>query len=181
MAQQKVFAGVPTKRVVASLENAERRRAMRLFFGSFNRTMGLAVLLALLAGGFAICRVGGAGSQSAASNQESAVVTVTSPLSAKSEIPVAVASGAKFTITLPANHTTGYQWRLAGSPSKKVLRSSGSTYIQTASGLVGSGGSEKWSFESVGKGKTTFKLEYIRPWEKGVPPIKSQTFVVTAS
>jgi inhibitor of cysteine peptidase len=42
----------------------------------------------------------------------------------------------------------------------------------------GAGGTELWTFKAVGAGKTTIALNYARPWEKDIPPAKSETFTV---
>jgi predicted secreted protein len=112
-------------------------------------------------------------------DQNTVIVTVTSRFSDKASIEVVAAAGDTFTITIPSNHTTGYQWRLADSPSTEILRSTGSTYNAPNSGIPGQGGVEVWSFSAVGKGQATIVLEYVRPWEKDVQPIKTQTFEVT--
>jgi len=116
---------------------------------------------------------------SAVGDRDAVVVAVTSQLSDVTPIPIAVLAGSTFTITIPSNHTTGYQWRLANSPSTEILRSTGSVYNDPTSGRPGQGGDEVWTFEAVGKGQATIALEYVRPWEKDVQPAKAQTFEVT--
>jgi len=112
-------------------------------------------------------------------DQNAVTVIVTSHMSDTTSIPIAVSAGSAFTITIPSNHTTGYQWRMADSLSEETLRSSGSTYNDPANGIPGQGGTETWTFQAVGKGKATFKLEYVQPWEKSVPPARTQVFTVT--
>ena len=115
----------------------------------------------------------------AVSDRDAVVVAVTSRLSDKASIPIAVTAGSTFTITIPSNHTTGYEWQLANSLSTEILSSTGSAYNDPKSGIPGQGGMEVWSFKAVGKGQATIVLEYVRPWEKDVPPVKTQTFEVT--
>jgi len=116
---------------------------------------------------------------SAVGDRDAVVVAVTSQLSDVTPIPITALTGSTFTITIPSNRTTGYQWRLANSPSTEILRSTGSTYNDPKSGIPGQGGAEVWTFEAVGKGQATIALEYVRPWEKDVQPAKTQTFEVT--
>ena len=40
-------------------------------------------------------------------------------------------------------------------------------------------GIEEWTFKAVAKGNVAITLEYIRPWEKDVPPIKKSVYQVT--
>lgn len=114
----------------------------------------------------------------AVGDRDVVVVTLTSRFSDKDSIAIAVATGDTFTITIPSNHTTGYQWRLATSPSAEILHSTGSVYKDPNSGIPGQGGVEVWTFGAVGKGQATIALEYVRPWEKDVKPAKVQTFEV---
>jgi inhibitor of cysteine peptidase len=117
----------------------------------------------------------------AGGNQNAVIITVTSQLSGTTSIPIAASTGNTFTIELPSNRTTGYQWRLAHSPSTKILRSTGSTYNAPVGGIPGQGGTEVWSFQAIGKGSATLVIEYVQPWEKSVQPARTQTFAVTVS
>jgi len=111
---------------------------------------------------------------------EKVVVTVTAAMSAK-PIPVAVPVGGAFTIDLASNQTTGYSWRLAKAPNKAVLESLGSTFTGPTEGRLGMGGVETWTFRAAGPGKATIVLEYVRPWEKGAKPEKTQAFTISIS
>ena len=44
--------------------------------------------------------------------------------------------------------------------------------------IPGAGGKEIWVFQAVGAGKTEITLQYVRPWEKGMAPSQTATFVV---
>lgn len=87
--------------------------------------------------------------------------------------------GDTFTIPLEANHTTGYSWRLAQSPDSAILKQLGEKYEEDNSGSVGAGGVETWTFQAMSKGSTTLVFEYVRPFEKGVPPTKTSRFKIT--
>jgi len=115
----------------------------------------------------------------AGDSQNAVIITVTSQLSDTTPISIAVCTGNTFTITLPSNRTTGYEWRLANSPGTEILRSSGSTYNAPTGGIPGQGGTEVWSFQAVGKGNATLVLEYVQPWEKTAQPARTQRFAVT--
>jgi predicted secreted protein len=86
--------------------------------------------------------------------------------------------GASFTIPLPANHTTGYSWRLAKAPSPDILKQGGETYSQDDSGLAGAGGKEMWSFEGMGPGTVELEFEYARPFEKNAAPLRIAKYKV---
>ena len=88
-----------------------------------------------------------------------------------------VATGGSVVITLDSNATTGYEWRLAEGLDEGILSLVGSEYIAPETTLVGAGGQEVWTFEAVGKGEATISLEYVRPWEEGVPA--ADTFNLT--
>ena len=90
---------------------------------------------------------------------------------------VDVPSGALVIVTLDSNATTGYEWRLAEDVDENVLRLVNSEYSAPETTLVGAGGQEVWTFEAVGAGETTISLEYVRPWEEGVPAV--DTFQLT--
>ncbi|MCE5198498.1 MAG: protease inhibitor I42 family protein [Armatimonadota bacterium] len=123
--------------------------------------------------------VGGPAQTNSATQTNTVQVLTTSKLSRTKSIPIAINSGNRFTITLPSNQTTGYQWRIGKQPSGRVVKFLSSTYNAPSTKLVGQGGTETWTFTVVGVGNTTITMQYIRPWEKNVPPAQSQNFAVS--
>ncbi|MGD9934073.1 MAG: protease inhibitor I42 family protein [Dehalococcoidia bacterium] len=95
---------------------------------------------------------------------------------------VTVAVQGTLTVVLVSNATTGYSWRVSGD-LPGILEQQGepvyATPPATASPVVGAAGTETFTFRAVQKGDGTLKLEYVRPFETGVPP--AQTFEVTVS
>ncbi len=87
--------------------------------------------------------------------------------------------GDTFTIPLEANHTTGYSWRLAQPADPEILKQLSEKYEEYNSGTVGASGEEIWTFQAVAKGTTTLVFEYLRPFEKNVPPAKTSKFKIT--
>ncbi|MFA4906124.1 MAG: protease inhibitor I42 family protein [Candidatus Margulisiibacteriota bacterium] len=87
--------------------------------------------------------------------------------------------GQKFTITLKSNATTGYGWQLAKPIDGKMLKLIGSKYYPQRTGLVGSGGVERWMFRALKCGKTQVSFKYVRPWEKNVPPVDTRVYQIT--
>ena len=92
--------------------------------------------------------------------------------------PVRGRIGQEFTLRLASNRTTGYQWRLAEPVDEAIVKLVGTRYIEPKTNLAGVGGEEVWSFQAVGKGKTSIAMKYVRPWERDVAPAKSTVFVV---
>ena len=84
--------------------------------------------------------------------------------------------GASFTIALPANHTTGYSWRLAKPLNPELLRQVSDIYNEKSSGRIGRGGEEVWMFEALTTGTTELNFEYARPFEKDAAPVNTAKF-----
>ena len=78
--------------------------------------------------------------------------------------------GRNFTITLPANPTTGYQWQLARPLNVKLIKLISSEYIADDTGLIGSGGKQVWKFKALKVGRAAVALKYVRPSEKNTKP-----------
>jgi uncharacterized protein YggE/predicted secreted protein len=87
----------------------------------------------------------------------------------------------EFQITLDSNPSTGYQWQVR-SIDETVARLVNDEYIPPASGLVGASGEQVFTFEALEEGKTTIKLEYVRPWEPESPAsVYSVDVIVSAN
>ena len=80
---------------------------------------------------------------------------------------VEIAAGGSFTITLDSNATTGYNWELKGISDTAVLEKADNKYEAPASGLMGAGGKEVWTFEAMKAGTSTLTMEYSQPWAGG--------------
>lgn len=74
----------------------------------------------------------------------------------------------QFTINLPANPTTGYQWTIK-SYDKAYLNFVSSRYVSERSKLIGRGGNMIFIFDVNRMNnlpeKTTILFEYAQPWE----------------
>ena len=88
--------------------------------------------------------------------------------------------GDSFIIRLESNPTTGYTWSLVESP-KGIVEKVSAVYEphETEGRLLGSGGTEVWTFKAIAKGKVTLTFDYARPWEANAAPIKEQAYIVT--
>lgn len=111
-------------------------------------------------------------------------INVTISYSGCKPVPITVNSGSTFTISMVSNPTTGYSWDLAEKLDSKVLAESepGKFLAPPQSGepMAGAPGRQVWSYKAVGPGKAILTYNYFRPWEKGVAPIRTQKFEVTA-
>jgi inhibitor of cysteine peptidase len=95
--------------------------------------------------------------------------------------------GTEFAIALESNPTTGYTWRLASydqdvlylvSQEYEQAKKEGEGEGKEEGQLVGAGGTELITFRAIKEGETEVELEYLRPWETGVPAEKTVTFKV---
>jgi predicted secreted protein len=91
---------------------------------------------------------------------------------------IRVLAGKQFSITLIANRTTGYSWRLAAPLDSAMLKQISNDYHAADSGALGAPGEEVWTFESVGKGAVQLDFEYLRPFEKDAKPVKTAKYSV---
>ncbi len=94
---------------------------------------------------------------------------------------VAVKTGERFTVTLAANASTGFTWRLARPLDERVVRLVEVAYRAPDAKLAGAGGAELWTFEAAGAGAATIELEYVRPWEHDVPALQTRTIAVSVT
>ncbi len=83
-----------------------------------------------------------------------------------------IAQDRTFTVILASNPTTGYSWGLIESPATDILVLLSSDFMVSDKKLIGSGGWERWKFRTKGRGTTTIRLIYHRPWEKDVAAVK---------
>ena len=90
--------------------------------------------------------------------------------------------GESLLIILESNPTTGFRWELAGPVDEDLLALIETRYEPGAdieASLVGAGGTEVWTFETLADGETTITLEYSRAWDGGEKAI--ETFEVTVT
>jgi inhibitor of cysteine peptidase len=86
--------------------------------------------------------------------------------------------GDSLTVILEGNPTTGYQWQVASLSPEVLDWTEGPTYQPSTPGRIGSGGTFRFGFKAMRKGRATVKLVYRRSWEEGVPPIKTEVLKV---
>ncbi len=88
-----------------------------------------------------------------------------------------VAKGAKFTLTLEGNPTTGYRWETKDLNTGVVKQVGNFEYIADNANLDGSPGKLKFTFEGAGVGSAKLTLIYHQTFEPDVAP--AETFEVT--
>jgi predicted secreted protein len=93
----------------------------------------------------------------------------TSPISPNATL--SVKTNEQFYITLSSNPSTGYEWQVASVSNPDMVRFVDSQYIRPESELVGAAGKQVLTFNALQEGSATIQLEYVRPWETGVPPV----------
>jgi inhibitor of cysteine peptidase len=92
-------------------------------------------------------------------------------------------TGDQFVFYIESNPSTGYTWQMASGIDESVVKLSSQELIQppqtTTPPIVGAPGQQKFTFTAVAKGQTIITLNYARPWEKDVPPAKTQVINAT--
>jgi predicted secreted protein len=93
----------------------------------------------------------------------------TSPISTNATLSAKI--NEQFYITLSSNPYTGYEWQIASVSNPDIVRFVDSQYIPPESQLIGAPGKQVLTFNALQEGDATVMLEYVRPWETGVPPV----------
>lgn len=115
------------------------------------------------------------------SNKEKPLIFL---LSDHSETRINVDTGREFIIKIKTNPATGYSWSFQQQPDKDLIqfvdrKPEDEVEDEESERLVGAPEYELWKFRALNFGETAIKLQYHRPWEKDVPPIKTHTVYVT--
>lgn len=85
----------------------------------------------------------------------------------------------KFTVTLPANPSTGHRWVIADTDSACFRECRPDTFLLSSNPkkwgaiLVGAGGNQQFFFQAADHGTCELHLHYQRPWEKKKAPADS--------
>ena len=86
--------------------------------------------------------------------------------------------GEEFSIELESNPTTGYGWSLSKEFDDRRLKVVEIRHHAAKTSRVGAGGRDLWVFEALRPGQVVLSLEYVRPWEKDIPPVQRKDFTV---
>ena len=84
---------------------------------------------------------------------------------------LSVAVGDAIEIALPENPGTGYRWivKAGGEPCLSLE----SERFERGAAVPGRGGVHRWTFKVIAAGSAAIEMNYLRPWEKNVPPARS--------
>ncbi len=88
---------------------------------------------------------------------------------ADSDKTVTIAVGERITVALESNPSTNYSWIMAQGPDAAILSSSPVQFEPGAVDVPGAPGTERWVFDGVAKGSTSFSLNYTRPGSNEIP------------
>jgi len=94
-----------------------------------------------------------------------------------------VTKGEDFEITFDSNPSTGFSWALAEDLDEQMIQELDNVYGSNTSDngenppLVGSGGTETWTFKALEKGEATIKMKYCQPFDSN-NPVEVKTFLV---
>jgi inhibitor of cysteine peptidase len=92
---------------------------------------------------------------------------------------VTLASGDTLVVSLASTPGTGFGWKVA-QVDDKVLRDKGAPeLIQIPAPMPGAPATQVFRFVATGGGSTGLELDYVRPWERGVPPARTFHLGVT--
>jgi inhibitor of cysteine peptidase len=94
---------------------------------------------------------------------------------------ISIAPNQSIALSLTSNSSTGYRWKFIAEPDAKILKLASSDYIPSntsATPLVGSGGTDVWTFQATGSGTTSLKLGYFPPAN---PNQAANTFEMTVT
>ncbi len=82
-------------------------------------------------------------------------------------------AGATLVVRLKSNPSTGYSWAIKGDPAPLRLVKSSTTKNGQASHVAGAPVIQEFRLAAVSAGMAPLTLEYRRPWEHGVAPVKT--------
>jgi predicted secreted protein/putative hemolysin len=98
----------------------------------------------------------------------------------KSDVTLKV--GDTLTVELASNPTTGFSWQVDANDAKVLAQVGESQYrLGSQTPIPGAGGTQTFTFNAVGAGKTTLTLIYVRPWETSVTPTPNDVWSVNVT
>ncbi len=91
---------------------------------------------------------------------------------------IEIRAGARFTVALRANPSTGYGWEVVETGAPVVRQVGDPTFVED-NREAGAGGTITFAFRAERPGTASLKLAYARPWEKDKEP--ADTFAITVA
>ncbi|HTQ72803.1 MAG TPA: protease inhibitor I42 family protein [Burkholderiales bacterium] len=92
---------------------------------------------------------------------------------------VEVEPGQRVFVVLAANRATGFGWSIESSGTGLLTTLGAPIYARGTA--LGSEGTEMWFFGATLKGRQELRFQYRRPFEPGVPAVKTVSFTVVVS
>jgi len=136
-----------------------------------------AILLAL-ATGFAAAACGGAAEEG--ETKTAAEPQISYP-QAEQGATTEVGVEGYFQIALDDDTSGELRWLFKEPPDDALLKIIKEDFDGPAADPEGGGGgpgSRTWLFQAIAAGETEITIEYLRPWEDGVPPAKTATYKI---
>lgn len=175
-------------------ENGQSRRwaGLKLVPGGV-ATAAAIFALGVSALGLAACGTGGDGKTSttgAATSTTAAQTTTAQGQGAGGDVALTEADdgrtvnvelGRKLTVTLESNPSTGYKWSVAKGTGGPLTQDGKGRFVPGAVQRPGAPGTEIFDFTTERAGKTRLVLEYRRPWEETVKPVRRFAVAVTVT
>ena len=87
-----------------------------------------------------------------------------------------------FTIDIRGNKTTGFIWRqVPNDDSQALLELVGESYetVKSKRNLCGAPGTFHFQYRAKDKGTCVLRFEYLRTWEKDIPPAETKEIRIT--
>lgn len=78
---------------------------------------------------------------------------------------ISVSNHGVFSVTFPANPTTGYSWGLTALPDTLMLLDTDYRQSEDCNGMQGCGGYRTYTFKAINRGQGALKFQYGRQWE----------------
>ena len=98
------------------------------------------------------------------------------------KVPINETVGREFLIDMSEQTaSTGYKWLLSSGYDHKVAVFAGVTFSKPETTAEGAPQTERWRFETVGKGTTKLTFNYVQPWDKNAKPAKTLSFTVNVN
>ncbi len=76
-------------------------------------------------------------------------------------------------VSLSSTPGTGFGWTVAHLDPAVLSQLGTPEFVPSAHPVPGAPATQVLRFTTVGRGSTTVELDYVRPWEHGVPPARS--------
>jgi inhibitor of cysteine peptidase len=86
--------------------------------------------------------------------------------------------GAELVVSLESNPSTGFDWKVVESLPPQLTLKDDTFEASATPDVVGAGGTRVLTYTAAAIGTGDLDLEYVRSWEKGVPPERALRIAV---